>query len=100
MEYGIYISSGLFIISEILPFIPVSGNGFFHTFIEILKGILTIIRNKEKQTVIEDINDEKDSKILNKTADDLKKRLDEVNEEIENLKYLENQKSEKNICII
>ena len=100
MEYGIYISSCLFIISEILPFIPVSGNGFFHTFIEILKGILTIIRNKEKQTVIDDINDEKDSKILNKTADDLKKRLDEVNKEIENLKYLENQKSEKNICIV
>ena len=100
MEYGIYISSGLFIISEILPFIPVSGNGFFHTFIEILKGILTIIRNKEKQSVIDDINDEKDSKILNKTAEDLKKRLDEVNKEIENLKYLENQKSEKNICIV
>jgi len=100
MEYGIYISSGLFIISEILPFIPVSGNGFFHTFVEILKGILTIIRNKEKQSVIDNINDEKDSEILNKTADDLKKRLDEVNKEIENLKYLENQKSEKNICIV
>ena len=92
MDYGIYITSALFVISEILPFIPVSGNGFFHTFIEILKGVLKIIKNKEKQS------DEKDSKIiLNKTAEDLKKRLDEVNKEIE---YLENQKSEKNICIV
>jgi hypothetical protein len=99
MDYGIYITSGLFIISEILPFIPVSGNGFFHTFIEILKGVLSIIKNKQKE--INDINTEKDSKIiLNKTADDLKKRLDEVNKQIENLKYLEKQKSEKNICII
>jgi len=90
---SLYTAGAFLIISEILPFIPNTGNGFLHTIIEIIKGVFEFI-NKNKQEINEKILEDKTKEYKkdingeNKNTEELKKRLEEVNKELE--KYSEN----------
>ena len=98
MNIGLYTTTALFIISEILPFIPKTGNGFLHSIFEIIKNILEFI-NKNKIEVDKKIENKIDKsseeneilfeKDTNK-IEELKKRLEDLNKELEKYKYLEN----------
>ena len=95
MNIGLYTTTGLFIISEILPFIPKIGNGFLHSIFEIIKNILEFI-NKNKIEINEKIDkSSEENEILfekdqTNKIEELKKRLEDLNKELEKYKYLEN----------
>jgi hypothetical protein len=71
----------LFILSEILPFIPKTGNGFLHTIVELIrnKGKLPV-ENKDK----DDSENEEELECINTSERiiELKKKLNEINNEI------------------
>ena len=85
IPYSSILTGILFILSEILPFIPKTGNGFLHSIVELVK-------NKRKSTHkndnnidnIDNIENEEELECINTSERiiELKKKLNEINNEI------------------
>jgi len=84
-----YISVGLFILSEILPFLPCNSNGFLHGIVDISKKLL--LKNGNDNDSDDDIPTRNNSERII----ELKKKLEEINVEIEKIND-EEIKSEDN----
>jgi hypothetical protein len=74
-----YVTLGLFLLSEILPFLPCSGNGFLHGIVDVSKKL--ILKNKNDDDTEDDIPTRNNSERII----ELKKKLDEINTEIEKI---------------
>jgi hypothetical protein len=86
-DLSYYAPIGLFIVSEVLPFIPsISGNGLAHSILEILKHVLIKIQSEKNDTVLPESL--QDNKNITQDADKerkieiLKKQLDDIDKEI------------------
>lgn len=87
MPYASIVTGILFILSEILPFIPKTGNGFIHSIVELIKRKEDNKDNSEIEE-LESINTSE--RIL-----ELKKKLEEINNEIN--EEMKKQFSESNL---
>ncbi len=74
IPYASIVTGILFILSEILPFIPKTGNGFIHSVVELIKN-----RSKENEN---SESDELESINTSERIQELKKKLEEINNEI------------------
>ena len=83
-----YVTLGLFILSEILPFLPCSSNGFLHGLIDSGKKLL--IKNGNDS----DSEDDFPTKNNSERIIELKKKLEEINIEIEKINDEEDTNSE------
>lgn len=83
-----YVTVGLFVLSEILPFLPCSGNGFLHGIVDIGKKLL--LKNGNDSDSDDDIPTRNNSERII----ELKKKLEEINGEIEKINDEEEIKSE------
>jgi hypothetical protein len=83
-----YITLGLFVLSEILPFLPCSGNGFLHGIVDLGKKL--ILKNGNDNDSDDDIPTRNNSERII----ELKKKLEEINTEIEKINDDEEIKSE------
>lgn len=89
-DLSYYAPIALFIVSEVLPFIPsISGNGLAHSIIEILKNILIKIQTKndtvlpeslqDNKNITQDTDKERKIEILKKQLDDIDKEINKCN---------------------
>lgn len=87
IPYASIVTGILFILSEILPFIPKTGNGFIHSIVDLIKRKKDNKDNSEIEE-LESINTSE--RIL-----ELKKKLEEINNEIN--EEMKKQFSESNL---
>lgn len=87
IPYSSIVTGILFILSEILPFIPKTGNGFIHSIVELIK------RKEENKDNLE--SEELESINTSERILELKKKLEEINNEIN--EEMKKQFSESNL---
>lgn len=83
-----YITLGLFVLSEVLPFLPCRGNGFLHGIVDLGKKL--ILKNGNDNDSEDDVPTRNNSERII----ELKKKLEEINTEIEKINDDEEIKSE------
>jgi hypothetical protein len=85
-------TGALFVISEILPFLPITSNGLVHSIVT----ILTKITDKTKEIELSDVKviKEEDKEEMKKDIIILKEKIQSLEENIEKLKK---KKKEKNM---